>query len=155
LREVRAAELIEEVKSEMRNLCEESGLAFIWKVEPGIFLRTDPVKLKVILKNLIGNAVKFTEKGNVTVEVHRRDSGIGFSVTDTGIGIAPEEFQIIFEPFRQAENPLTRKHGGAGTGLYMAKRLAELLGGIIELESEAGKGSTFRFLMPKGHEQPD
>ncbi|MEW6003493.1 MAG: histidine kinase dimerization/phospho-acceptor domain-containing protein, partial [Nitrospirota bacterium] len=107
LKEISVSSLVEEIKSETRSLCENSGLNFVWNVEPELTLRTDPEKLKVILKNLINNAVKFTEKGSVTVDVHKNDGGVEFSVADTGIGIAPENLAIIFEPFRQIESPLT------------------------------------------------
>lgn len=148
-KEINISGLIEEVKSETRNLYEDSTLNFVWKVEPDLpRLRTDPVKLKVILKNLISNAIKFTEEGGVTVDVYRKDRGVEFSVIDTGIGIAPEELSIIFEPFRQVENPLTRRHGGVGLGLYIVKRLLELLSGTIKVESEIGRGSTFRIWIP-------
>jgi signal transduction histidine kinase len=151
LKEVGVSNLIKEVESEAQRLCEEAGLNLVWKVEAELpRLRTELANLKLILNNLISNAVKFTEKGNITVDVHRSKDGIEFSVTDTGIGIAPEELPIIFEPFRQAENPITRQHGGIGLGLYIVKRLLELLGGRIEVESEIGHSSTFRVWIPTG-----
>jgi signal transduction histidine kinase len=149
LKEVSVLDLIEEVNSEMKSLLENSDLDFVWNAEPKLPpLLTDPIKLKIVLKNLIGNAVKFTEKGSVTVDAHRRDEGIEIDVTDTGIGITPEDVSVIFEPFRQLENPLTRIHGGVGLGLYVVKRLVETLGGTIKVESEVGKGSTFRIWIP-------
>ena len=148
-REVVISKLIEEVKSETLDWVNNSGLNFVWKIEPDLQpIRTDLSKLKVVLKNLINNAVKFTEEGSVTVEVRRHDSDIEFSVSDTGIGITPEEIPIIFEPFRQMENPLTRKHGGVGLGLYIVKRLLDILGCTIQVESEVGHGSTFRIWIP-------
>jgi signal transduction histidine kinase len=92
--------------------------------------------------------VKFTEKGSITVDAHRKDDGVEIEVIDTGIGIASEDLSIIFEPFRQLENPLTRRHGGVGMGLYIVKRLLELLGGTIKVKSEVGQGSTFRVWIP-------
>ncbi len=150
-KEVNLSDLIEETKSETRVLISESGLNFVWKVDPDLpHIDTDPTKLKVILKNLISNAVKFTEKGSVTLDILKRDSCIEISVSDTGIGIPPESLPIIFEPFRQVESPLTRRHGGVGMGLYIAKRLLEILGGNIKVESEVGSGSTFRVWIPTG-----
>ncbi len=151
LKDVKVSEMIKEVESETLSLFKNTGLSLVLKIEPPLPpVKTDPAKLKVVLKNLISNAVKFTEKGNITVEILRSKGGIEFSVTDTGIGIAPEELPIIFEPFRQAENPLTRQHGGIGLGLYIVKRLLELLGGRIEVESEIGHGSNFRIWIPTG-----
>jgi signal transduction histidine kinase len=149
LKEVKLSDLLKEIESETESLISESGLNFVWNIEPDILLhRTDPAKLKVVLKNLISNAMKFTEKGSVTVEAHRKDDGIEIKVIDTGIGISSEDLPIIFEPFRQVESPLTRLHGGVGMGLYIAKRLLEILGGTIKVESEVGKGSTFRIWIP-------
>ncbi|MEW6003597.1 MAG: ATP-binding protein, partial [Nitrospirota bacterium] len=84
-----------------------------------------------------------------TVDVHKNDGGVEFSVADTGIGIAPENLAIIFEPFRQIESPLTRQRGGIGLGLYVVKRLLEILRGTIKVNSEVGRGSTFRVWIPE------
>jgi signal transduction histidine kinase len=150
-KKVSSSDLFKELESETHSLQVDSGLNFIWKIEPGLpQLRTDPAKLKVVLKNLMNNAVKFTEKGSVTVDAHRKDAGVEIDVVDTGFGIPQESLPIIFEPFRQVESPLTRRHGGVGMGLYIAKRLLELLGGNINVESEAGRGSTFRVWIPAG-----
>jgi signal transduction histidine kinase len=148
-KEIEISDLIEEIKSETQTLMSESGLDFVLKIESGLPpVKTDPSKLKVVLKNLISNAVKFTEKGSVTVGVYKRDGGIEISVSDTGIGISPGDLSIIFEPFRQVESPLTRRHGGAGMGLYIAKQLVELLGGTVKVEGVVGRGSTFRIWLP-------
>lgn len=152
LKEVNVSDLINEVKTETRVLCEQSGLGFVWKVESGLSsFRTDPAKLKIALKNLISNAVKFTEEGRVVIEARKKTGGVEISIIDTGIGIPFDSFSMIFEPFRQIENPLTRSHGGAGMGLYIAKRLIEILGGTLAVESEIGFGSTFYIYMPTGN----
>ena len=116
--------------------------------QPGRCLRTDKTKLKVILKNLIDNAVKFTDEGTVAIGAHMVDHGVVFTVTDTGIGIPPESHETIFESFRQLEPATTRRHGGVGLGLYLAWRLADMLGGSITFESQVGHGSTFRLELP-------
>jgi PAS domain S-box-containing protein len=150
LRRIDLATLIEQIREETQNLQEEKAdLAFSWRVAPALPpLYTDPVKLKVVLKNLLSNAVKFTNAGSVTVNVSARGSGVEVSVADTGIGLAPEELSIIFEPFRQVENPLTRRHGGVGLGLYIVRRMLELLSGTITVESTLGHGSIFRVWLP-------
>lgn len=148
LREVNLSDLLEDLKSDAEDLYKKSNLDIVWKVEQGLSLRTDPVKLKVILKNLINNAMKFTEQGSVTVEARLQNKGIEIGVTDTGIGIPPEAQQLIFEPFRQLEGPLTRQHGGVGLGLYIVKRFVKSLGGTINVDSEVGRGSTFRIWIP-------
>jgi signal transduction histidine kinase len=117
----------------------------MWHVVPGLpLLYTDSGKLKVIIKNLLSNAVKFTSAGSVTVEARAQQGGVEVSVRDTGVGIAPEALLIIFEPFRQLDNSNTRRYSGSGLGLHIVKRLLEVLGGTITVESEVGQGSTFR-----------
>ncbi|QDT38260.1 PAS domain S-box protein [Stratiformator vulcanicus] len=114
-------------------------------------LVTDPDRLRQILLNLVGNAIKFTERGRVTVRIEplRRKAGdddrLRISVSDTGIGMSVEEIERVFEPFEQADNSLTRRHGGTGLGLAISARLADLLGGPLQCESQVGSGSTFYF----------
>jgi signal transduction histidine kinase len=149
IREVRVAELLQEVEAETQEVREQTSVVFVWKVEGGLPpLHTDPGKLKVVIKNLIGNAAKFTEQGSITVNAHRCGSGIEIDVIDSGVGIPTDELPIIFEPFRQLESAKTRRFGGTGLGLHIVKRLLELLGGRITVESEVGRGSTFHVWMP-------
>ena len=149
LKKIVIAELIEELQGETQDLQEQSGLTFIWQVAPALPpLYTDQTKLKVVLKNLIGNAVKFTEEGSVTVQVRARGPGVEIAVADTGTGIAPEAVPVIFEPFGQGEKLLTRRHSGVGLGLYVVRRMLELLGGTITVASTVGQGSTFRVWIP-------
>jgi signal transduction histidine kinase len=119
-------------------------------------IRTDPTRVRQCLVNLVGNAVKFTECGRVCVDVCLLEENGGvfirFDVTDTGIGIATDRRQAIFESFTQADGSTTRKYGGTGLGLTITKQLAELMGGRLDLTSEVGKGSTFSLLIPTGVE---
>jgi signal transduction histidine kinase len=142
--------LLQEVQTETRRLQEQAQLTFAWEIEKGLpMLDTDSGKLKVVLRNLLGNAVKFTKEGGITVAARSREGGVEFSVTDTGIGIPREALGVIFEPFRQIEHSATRQYGGTGLGLHIVKRLLEMLGGVITVESEVGQGSTFRVWLPK------
>ena len=148
-RETNISGLIDEVKAETKSLVESSGIKDIWNIAPDLPpLRTDPAKVKVILGNLISNAVKFTEKGSVTVDVSQHEDGVEFSVSDTGAGIPEESLTVIFEPFRQLEDPLTRTRGGVGLGLYIVRRLLDLLDGKITVKSEVGRGTTFSIWIP-------
>ena len=130
-------------------------LDFSWNVSPGTpdILIGDEIRLRQILLNLMGNAVKFTAAGSVTTEVSVASfdgsrADLQFAVRDTGIGIPVEKQGLIFEPFRQAEGYMTRKYGGTGLGLAIVKRLLDLVGGRIWVESKEGAGSTFCFTVP-------
>jgi signal transduction histidine kinase/CheY-like chemotaxis protein/CHASE3 domain sensor protein len=118
-------------------------------------LSTDSQRLRQILRNLISNALKFTIKGRVRLDVFVPDPQltgahwIAFAIEDTGIGIAPAQQEIIFEPFRQADGTTNRRFGGTGLGLSISRELATLLGGRIELRSQTGAGSTFTLLLPQ------
>ncbi|MFW5751011.1 MAG: ATP-binding protein [Planctomycetota bacterium] len=117
-----------------------------------IHIRGDATRLRQVLVNLCGNALKFTNDGSVEVVVQRRRRTDGdrveFAVIDTGIGIAPQHTGNLFEKFTQADNSTTRRFGGTGLGLAICRRLVELMGGTIEVDSELGQGSTFRFWIP-------
>ena len=119
--------------------------------EPGDVpkLYTDDRKLSQVLRNFISNALKFTHRGEVRVAVRREgENHVTFSVSDTGIGIAPEYQATLFEDFTQVNSPIQKKLRGTGLGLSLSKKLAELLGGTVGLESEPGQGSTFRVTLP-------
>ncbi|WP_294095914.1 response regulator [Sphingomonas sp.] len=112
-------------------------------------IATDRQRLEQILKNLLSNAFKFTEKGKVTLRIAPVDDGrLALTVTDTGIGISPEQHAAIFDAFRQADGAINRKYGGTGLGLSISRELARLLGGSIALASEPGKGSSFTVTIP-------
>jgi signal transduction histidine kinase len=149
VKQIQVAELLAEVQAEMQGLCDQSGLASGWQVAPGLPpLHTDPGKLKVVLKNLVSNAVKFTGEGSITVAAEERQRGVEFSVTDTGIGIPVEAQAYIFEPFRQVDGSAARTYGGSGLGLHIVQRLLEVLGGRVTVDSVVGHGSTFRVWLP-------
>lgn len=130
----------------------EKNLELVCRVKPEVptALRGDPVRLRQIVVNLAGNAIKFTEQGEVVIAVSLEEETeesilLHFSVSDTGIGIAPENITTVFESFNQADGSVTRRYGGTGLGLAISRQLAELMNGRIWLESEEGKGSTFHF----------
>jgi PAS domain S-box-containing protein len=128
----------------------EKGLDLLYLIDSDVppFVRGDATRLRQVLVNLIANAVKFTEVGEVFVNAHLvpgRDGVIGVSVRDTGIGIAPDARDRLFQPFMQADASTTRRHGGTGLGLAICKQLVELMGGEIGVESTEGVGSTFSF----------
>ena len=123
--------------------------------EHEITLTTDEGKLSQILRNLVSNAIKFTERGEIRVVAAASDDDtIVFSVSDTGVGIPPEDQERIFEEFTQAENPLQKRVRGTGLGLPLSRKLAGLLGGRLEVESTPGIGSRFMLRLPRIHRNP-
>lgn len=108
----------------------------------------------MIVKNLLGNALKFTERGVVRTEVRAAPSGVEISVSDTGIGIPAEVLPVMCDMFRQGNSSTTRGYGGVGLGLHIVRRLLEIIGGTIAVESEIGRGSTFRVYVPHATSQP-
>src|SRR5581483_3394744 len=131
---------------------QEKGLELIGHVEPEVphAIVGDPHRVRQILINLVGNAIKFTEAGEVVVSVRAASRagnriGLHFSVRDTGIGIAPDKHDLIFEAFSQADSSITRRFGGSGLGLSISRHLVEIMGGRFWLESEPGQGSNFHF----------
>jgi len=148
-RAVDARVLLEELQAEVEDFIEKPGVEVRWELEDDLpIVRTDPPKLKLVVKNLLTNAVKFTERGRVTVQGRGVSDGIELSVADSGIGIAAQDMPIIFEAFRQVDSSMTRRHGGVGLGLYISRALLEMLRGHIQVESVVGVGSTFRVWLP-------
>jgi CheY-like chemotaxis protein len=133
----------------------EKGLAMVCEIAPGVpnELVGDPTRLRQVLLNLLGNAIKFTESGEVTLRVAPDanasvPTALRFTVSDTGIGIPGDKLGRVFERFTQADSSTTRRFGGSGLGLTISKRLVELMGGRIWVESEVGSGSVFAFAVP-------
>jgi signal transduction histidine kinase/DNA-binding response OmpR family regulator len=142
--------LLADLGDTFQPLAAQKQLSFERKVAPGTAasIETDPTRLLQILKNLLANAFKFTERGGVTLELSQHGEELAFAVRDTGIGIAADQQEIIFEPFRQADSANTRKFGGTGLGLSISRDLARLLGGDLRVESAPGRGSTFTLVLP-------
>jgi two-component system CheB/CheR fusion protein len=146
---------IKDIVKTQTSLVQAKGLSIRTEIPDGVpdVLIGDQFRLRQILLNLVGNSIKFTEAGGVTVAVsvkerHQDTALLCFSVTDTGIGIRPESMEKIFEPFTQADVSTTRTFGGTGLGLSICRRLVELMGGRIGLESNEGAGSTFEVVVP-------
>ena len=126
-------------------------LGFNITVEPDVpsSIETDPQRLEQVLRNLLSNAFKFTDKGGVSLRIFTVDQGrIGLEVKDTGVGIPADKHDLVFEAFRQVDSGSARKHGGTGLGLSISRDLAQLLGGVIELQSAPNQGSTFTLTLP-------
>ena len=147
----RLKDLLESLTAGFSLLAREKNLKFQIQVEPDVEpeLFTDRQRLEQILRNLLTNAIKFTERGHIRLEVTAPDAGhIRFVVADTGIGISPEAMDYIFDPFRQVDSGSARKYGGTGLGLSISRQLATLLGGSISATSELGTGSRFVLDIP-------
>jgi len=143
--------LADDVKSELYQRAKEKGLSLDLKLDGKIpQIKTDKEKVKQVIINLVDNAIKYTERGGIRIEINNGDDVIEFSVIDTGIGIPKKYFDKLFRRFYQVESHLTRKVGGSGLGLSICKEYIEELGGKIWFESEERKGSTFYFTLPSG-----
>lgn len=147
IRETSLRASIEEAVDLFTAAAAEKGLDLAYRIEDGCpdTCLTDPTRLRQILANLIGNAIKFTNSGDIGIRVAREGDMLHFFVRDDGIGIAPELQARLFKPFSQVDASTTRKFGGTGLGLAICKRLVELMGGEIGIESAVGQGSTFHF----------
>ena len=135
----------------LHSLAQEKGLALTAVVEPDApaSIHTDPLRLSQILRNLLSNAIKFTADGQVALRVSKNSGNtVSFTVTDTGIGIAQHQHDLIFDAFRQADGSTHRKYGGTGLGLSISRDLAHLLGGKLTVQSTSGKGSAFTLTIP-------
>jgi CheY-like chemotaxis protein/signal transduction histidine kinase/CHASE3 domain sensor protein len=134
----------------------QKGLGLSVVIEPGTpdHIDTDAQRLGQILKNLLSNALKFTSRGEVSLRLSSQDPGVAFAVRDTGIGIEPDQHDVIFQAFRQADGSTHRKYGGTGLGLSISRDLARLLGGELTVASTSGAGSTFTLVLPSKYTGP-
>ena len=158
------------VERSFRHVAENKNLDFMIRIDENLprTMLTDAKRLQQIIKNLLSNAFKFTQRGQVTLtiepvhggwgadndDLNRAASVLAFSVSDTGIGISPDKQQIIFEAFQQADGSMSRKYGGTGLGLAISRELSRLLGGEIRLTSSPGRGSTFVLYLPQSYTPP-
>jgi len=141
--------LVREAVATAESLIRARGLALVIEIEADLpKLWVDPTRIRQVLFNLLNNAARFTERGQVAINVSRADQEVVFAVADTGIGIATEDLGRIFEEFQQADGTRRRRHGGAGLGLAISRHFVQLHGGRIWGESEVGRGSTFYFALP-------
>jgi PAS domain S-box-containing protein len=145
---VNGADLLEDAAAVIEHMAHSKGLEFRVEDQGDVTLETDPAKARQILLNLLSNAVKFTEHGTITLRLSQRDEHAVFDVIDTGIGIGTEQLERIFDPFWQAENPNTRRVGGTGLGLSVARRFTRLLRGELQVSSEPGRGTRFSLILP-------
>ncbi|WP_127125361.1 response regulator [Pseudoflavitalea rhizosphaerae] len=151
--DVPVKDVLEDMSALFTPIAKEKGIEFRTTIDEFAqrIIETDRLRVEQIIRNLIANALKFTSQGYVELQVSMTDRNshhITFSVRDTGIGIAPEKQQLVFEAFRQADGSTRRKYGGTGLGLSISRELARLLGGEIQLQSEPGKGSVFTINIP-------
>jgi len=170
--DVPVPDILKYLEQTFKPVAQQKGLDLVLEVEQDVphTILTDGQRLQQILRNLLGNAFKFTDEGGITVRVHMPppdtqyaspilasapEKVVAFSVTDTGIGIARDKQQLIFEAFQQADGTTSRKYGGTGLGLSISRELARLLGGEVRVESEPGKGSTFTILIPTEYQALD
>lgn len=156
LKVVELCELTDKVLQQLSELASGKKLTLQWESEEKeLEAYSDPRLLRQILINLIGNAIKFTESGSITLKLIRRDPTYGVPailVRDTGIGIKQEAIQGLFEPFVQADSSTTRKKEGTGLGLAICKSICQMLGHQIEVQSKFGEGSTFSIILTQNKE---
>jgi signal transduction histidine kinase len=142
-------DVVQTVVSATGSLAQEKSLALNVSLPPDLPTVTgDERRIVQVLLNLVGNAIKFTDTGGIDIRVAAENGAIDVQVADTGPGIAPDDQERIFQEFQQIDNTITKEKGGTGLGLAIAKRIVEMHGGRIWIESTLGQGSNFRFSLP-------
>ena len=169
IKQVKMSALADDIEKSFKHIAQEKGVYLKINISQDlpVSIRTDGKRVRQVIKNFLSNAFKFTEKGEVSVDMGRPDAGVdlaksglrpggavAISVSDTGIGIAKDKQEIIMEAFRQADGTTSRTYGGTGLGLSISRELANLLGGEVQLQSEPGKGSTFTLYLPEKMQEP-
>ena len=159
--EINVPDIVKNVCKGLMILARNKGVDVVWTIDPEVprLLIGDPVRLRQVIVNLVNNAIKFTHKGKVQINVKKKvltekDCQVVFEVIDSGIGISPKNLPHIFDVFTNAHNSTARRYGGTGLGLAICKKVVEMMGGNIEVESKEGFGSTFRFTIIFGY-KPD
>ncbi len=143
-------EIVTDMNDLFQGIAQEKGIQFVTEDKTKSYMYSDKERLAQILRNFLSNSFKFTKKGQVKLSITDHDDDhYRYSISDTGIGIPKDKQQVIFEAFKQADGTTSREYGGTGLGLSIARELTKLLQGYIELDSEAGKGSTFSIVLPK------
>jgi len=157
-------ELSEQIIDILKYKVHEKGIELLFNLDPDLprYIKTDPVRLRQVLVNLLGNSLKFTDSGEVELKIQQLayseangTAQLRFSVRDTGIGISPDKQKRIFESFAQADSTTTRQYGGTGLGLTISARIVEMMGAELKLESQPGVGSTFYFSIETEAEKPE
>jgi len=154
-RRIRIGGMLQKMETLFAPSATSKGLELSLKLHPAApaEMESDPQRIEQILKNFLSNAIKFTDRGSVSLDVGEDAEGrIAFTVTDTGVGIPPDQQQVIFEAFRQADGSVSRKYGGTGLGLSISRELARLLGGEVQVDSKAGEGSRFTLVLPVNYD---
>jgi len=143
------AEVVNDIVNSVQPLAKDKGLKLLHVVPEGVTLNSDKRRIRQVLINLVSNAIKFTDQGNVQIEVKLlNNNDLEVIVSDSGMGIKKEDMDILFQPFQQIDMSSTKKHEGTGLGLYLCKKILDLLHGDISVKSQFGKGSEFKFIIP-------
>jgi signal transduction histidine kinase len=150
IEDVDAANAVREVADEFEPMLTEKPIELRLDLRPRLLTRVDPIRFRQVVVNLLANALKFTEAGSVTISTRKRARQLELRVADTGIGIPPDQIDRVFDEFTQVDSSPTRTHGGTGLGLPLTRRLVELMGGTVTLESAVGRGTTAVVLLPLG-----
>lgn len=153
LEDVEVTQMLEDLNNIVLPLLEKNKNSFKCEIDPGVgIMHTDLVKVRQCLLNVLSNASKFTKEGSITLSVKplkaEHNEFVLFAISDTGIGLTPEQLSTLFQAFSQAESSTSRRFGGTGLGLYLTKRFCEMLGGKVTVDSEYNKGSTFSLIFP-------